>query len=485
MRTDPACGTCRKKCRRCDRARPVCNRCRVKGLHCEGYPPRFQFCLYERDPKSLRVLEEEPSLPPSSHEASSGLAPHERESSASHADIAATPYAGRLLAHFETYLCDAQIIACPGVQNPFRTYILPLAHHHLGVLHCVLALSACHLVSSGRDASPANETIALEHRLAALQALSALILEEEVVGLDAFKEEVTLVLVLLLILHDITETGISAHGTHLTGAAALCDKIAARTTPLSPFLTFLLAALSWLDLIRSFSGAEKLAFSPAVRLRVRDAHDLGLETLAGCPTAMFVRIGEVLALGKQYKLGLLDGEVFKAELAAAEAWFRAWDAERDAAAAAYPTADAAWGVLAHAFRHACLLRVLRFPDPFAVPCTDARVRASVAAILDAAAEVPWRSVLFKRLLFPLFMAGADTDSAHQMHYVRLCIEHIRRETGCQHGAMMELLERVWAERRGEGEGVALRVGGAEARNVPWMEFTCSEMLERQHAYLFY
>lgn len=41
---DPACGTCRKKCRKCDRKRPICDRCRTKGLHCEGYPPRFQFC---------------------------------------------------------------------------------------------------------------------------------------------------------------------------------------------------------------------------------------------------------------------------------------------------------------------------------------------------------------------------------------------------------------------------------------------------------
>lgn len=40
---DPACGTCRKRCRRCDRARPICGRCSAHGLHCEGYPPRFQF----------------------------------------------------------------------------------------------------------------------------------------------------------------------------------------------------------------------------------------------------------------------------------------------------------------------------------------------------------------------------------------------------------------------------------------------------------
>ncbi|CAG7559375.1 unnamed protein product [Fusarium equiseti] len=42
-RKDPACGTCRKKCRKCDRKRPICDRCRIKGLPCDGYPPRFQF----------------------------------------------------------------------------------------------------------------------------------------------------------------------------------------------------------------------------------------------------------------------------------------------------------------------------------------------------------------------------------------------------------------------------------------------------------
>ena len=40
---DPACGTCRRKCRKCDRKRPICDRCRIKGLPCDGYPPKFQF----------------------------------------------------------------------------------------------------------------------------------------------------------------------------------------------------------------------------------------------------------------------------------------------------------------------------------------------------------------------------------------------------------------------------------------------------------
>lgn len=40
----PACITCRKKCRRCDRGRPFCDRCTTRGIHCAGYPEKFKFC---------------------------------------------------------------------------------------------------------------------------------------------------------------------------------------------------------------------------------------------------------------------------------------------------------------------------------------------------------------------------------------------------------------------------------------------------------
>lgn len=68
--SDPACGTCRKKCRKCDRARPICNRCKTKGLHCEGYPPKFQFCAFTtavvrdiHDAPRADVAGENPSSP--------------------------------------------------------------------------------------------------------------------------------------------------------------------------------------------------------------------------------------------------------------------------------------------------------------------------------------------------------------------------------------------------------------------------------------
>ena len=40
--TDPVCGTCRKKSRKCDRTRPTCLRCRNHGLICEGYELNIQ-----------------------------------------------------------------------------------------------------------------------------------------------------------------------------------------------------------------------------------------------------------------------------------------------------------------------------------------------------------------------------------------------------------------------------------------------------------
>jgi hypothetical protein len=43
-KASPACFTCRKTCRRCDRARPACQRCLDKGLQCGGYPDKFRFC---------------------------------------------------------------------------------------------------------------------------------------------------------------------------------------------------------------------------------------------------------------------------------------------------------------------------------------------------------------------------------------------------------------------------------------------------------
>jgi hypothetical protein len=66
-------------------------------------------------------------------------------------------------------------------------------------------------------------------------------------------------------------------------------------------------------------------------------------------------------------------------------------------------------------------------------------------------------------LFPLFLAGADTSSPHQIHYAGWCIGEIKHATGFQHPAMTELLTKVWEERQ---------TNPNSGSNVPWMEFVC-------------
>lgn len=241
-------------------------------------------------------------------------------------------------------------------------------------------------------------------------------------------------------------------------------------------------------MLRGFSGAEKLAYSDEVRKCVRDHGSLSLHTLVGCPPVIFHRIGQVLEAGKKHLNGSLSLDQFQLVLDDAEKFLRGWDPDQ----AVYPTKHPEWKHLAEAYRHACLLRVLRFPDSFALSCEDDRIKASVAAILDVCAAVPRDSVFYKRLLFPLFLAGADTSSSHQTHYTSWCVGEIKHSTGFQHPAMTEMLTKVWEGRQSNPNGWS---------NIPWMEFvrnpyltgswhtnalqTCSSLLQSQHAYLFF
>lgn len=61
-------------------------------------------------------------------------------------------------------------------------------------------------------------------------------------------------------------------------------------------------------------------------------------------------------------------------------------------------------------------------------------------------------------------------SPHQVHYVRWCIDEIKRSTGFQYPAMTDMLGQVW-ERRQNSE--------SDNSNTPWMDFV-SDALVAQH-----
>ncbi|KAK4889426.1 hypothetical protein LTR27_011770 [Elasticomyces elasticus] len=263
----------------------------------------------------------------------------------------------------------------------------------------------------------------------------------------------------------------SSHGVHLTGLASFCARFVLQPkSELSATKSFLLAALAWLDVLRGFSGAEKLTYSDEVRQVILNSRNYPLESFVGCPAVIFRRICKVLSAAKAHRAGTLSLPDFEQALSNTDTFLRAWSPEDEV----YPTSDPHWQRLAHAYRHACLLRIIRFPDAFIIPCDDARVKLSVVEILDVCARIPSHSPFHKRLLFPLFMAGADTASPHQQDYVSLRMNAICTATGFRHEAMLDIMRAVWAE----------RVEGTQGwTNAPWMEWTCSTHMQRQHDYL--
>jgi hypothetical protein len=135
--------------------------------------------------------------------------------------------------------------------NPFEAYILPLAYENTGVLAAVLGLSACHLVNRDPKANSRMVAVAIEHRVSAMQALGLLLSDEERVGLSDTKEDMTLAIVLVLLLHDICDCGKSKYGAHLNGVAFLCSRIATRAQSQSPAKIFLVTALTWYELLQT------------------------------------------------------------------------------------------------------------------------------------------------------------------------------------------------------------------------------------------
>lgn len=386
----------------------------------------------------------------------------------------------------------------------------------------MLGLVACHLRSSRRDMRKSTEADALSHRVAALRVLGSLLAREEVHGLKADEEEAVLAIILLLIFHDVRQPPAALHPSlpsfrrpwdaetcrldlrdgsihprnplergdvpmredcvwlELVGSIRLDSVLLGGTsmvstegtyfpsTPGTPISCSLLDCQSLiltkplllcrrLDVLRGFSGAEKLTYSESVRRCVLENGQVSLHTLVGCPPSIFQRIGTVLEAAKNWLAGNMANGDFHATLRDADTYLRELDLDETE----YPTQHPEWRQLAEAYRHACLLRVMRWPDTFAVPCEDAQIKASVAAILDARANIAASSPFSKRMLFPLFLAAADTTVPHQLHYAAISINEIRRSTGFEHPAMKTVLEHVWEERRSNTRGW---------RNVPWMEF---------------
>lgn len=225
---------------------------------------------------------------------------------------------------------------------------------------------------------------------------------------------------------------------------------------IGPEHNLLITNISRFDLLRGFSGAEKLAFPSNIHKFITTSAGPTLTSLVGCPVEIFAAISDTLIEGKKFYHHEIEKADFQIYLDPILLGLQTWDP----ATGLYPNEDPEWIHLAEAYRHMAILRITRFPDAFEIPCTNPGIRASVEAILDASTRVPRRCQYFKRLLFPLFIAAAETASPHQQQYAAMCIEHISSMSGITYHSINELLEKTWQDRR-KSDG---------SRNVPWHEY---------------
>ncbi|KAJ5180519.1 fungal-specific transcription factor domain-containing protein [Penicillium capsulatum] len=492
MRTrGAACLTCRKKARKCDRAWPICKRCISKGLECGGYPDKFRFCgIASRGKwKNQEAPVPSPGVPASKGQstrncddsptklATTSLAPSstQRPTLGGQTDIdeiLGSADAESLLSHYDEVICPHQIAPCvDSKDNPYRQYVLPLAYEQIGLLYAVLAFSACHLGHLNHD-KQLYENFALDYRVKAITSLGIAIKK---VCSGVFHEndrDGVFATIQILLLHDICESGISAHGAHISGAMSICSQMMLedKLSVEQERTVFFLGNLAWLDIIRAFSMPERLCFSQNLRQKLLSLCNLRFEAVNGCPRELVLIIGDVLENAKAYLGCNLVLKEYGDVLQDAIQRMYSWDSSR----CFYPDEDSLWSSVAEAFRHSLILRTWRLLNPVE-PASEEHIQDSVTKILDSVSEIPGSNPLIELLVLPLFMAGADCLSPHSRHYILLRLGDIRARSEMGLAAPQDLLHKVWEARAQKPKH--------DHSNVSWMLFTSNSESTRQDDYL--
>jgi len=101
-------------------------------------------------------------------------------------------------------ICPHQIAQrIDSIDNPYRSYVLPLAFEHICLLYAVLGLSACHLGHLKAD-SNLHETVAVNYRVKAFTALGTYIEKASCGTFDQNQRDGVFATIQILLLHDVS-----------------------------------------------------------------------------------------------------------------------------------------------------------------------------------------------------------------------------------------------------------------------------------------
>jgi hypothetical protein len=336
-----------------------------------------------------------------------------------------------------------------GIENPYRKYILPLAYEHLAPLYAILGLAACHQgVQEGDSEMRDNE--AVHYQSLAIRSLLQLLEKETSTNLSLPEYDALLATIQILVLHDICESGVSTHGAHVTGSSGIGARLLAqgKIVPVNDRTVFFVGNLAWLDVLRAFSGPERMCFSWDLLQAVAEASSSHFERVNGIPRGMVLIMGSLLWDAKHHEAGELAEDQYVHKLNGALDSLKEFDVNEERQ---YPDNELGWDSIAESFRHACILRVLRLLDPFRPPHDD-EIQLHVMTVLEATAEIPNESRLIELLIMPIFIAGTDTIEKHSRRYVINVIDTIWARSGMANSTPKNILLKLWDERDNQDEG---------------------------------
>lgn len=89
------------------------------------------------------------------------------------------------------------------MDNPYRSYVLPLAFEQICLLYAVLGLSACHLGHLKADRH-LHEAVAVDYRVKAFTALGAYIKKASSGTLDHSERDGVFATIQIFLLHDVS-----------------------------------------------------------------------------------------------------------------------------------------------------------------------------------------------------------------------------------------------------------------------------------------
>ncbi|KAK9441692.1 Fungal transcriptional regulatory protein [Metarhizium brunneum] len=367
-----------------------------------------------------------------------------------------------LLNHYST-IVSSILSRRASTENPYNSYLLPMAQSNDLVLHCILALSANHW----RKLQPAMGDRGLLHKSKATQALAGLLPH-----VDTTSADIALVSSLLLCMTELFDGTSEGWKLHLKGAKRLLIALRKQQGDiLTGHYKFLLRLARFLDSAATTSTCRP----PLMGTEAAEAHALDTwsstpdeddSAVYGIPKELFHLVDRINTLAelRSTRVDQASETAFRRHASEIEHRINNWSYEYGGMSRTVSTLTPATEDVLHAtlaFEYAIRLRLHQIVEGYEL--TDPKVGKYVDGILECVQKIRYGSPLESCILFPLVMAGGSCWKLE--HRVIIQDRLLVMERTCGFGYVYnarDLVERVWS-RRDQSEGTGAIVNWARIR----------------------